>query len=256
MPKSRPTVLSFAGFDPSGGAGILADIKTMEANKVYGMAVPTALTWQNESEFESVEWITVEKIISQAELLFKKSDISFVKIGLVQNAAVLSEIVQFLSAKVKQPKIIWDPILKASAGFDFHTHSDLASWTSVLPNLFMITPNWDEVSWLSGGLSGADAALSLASHSHVFLKGGHRPDKLGYDTLFLKKGDGTDVKQVSFRPKTKYATPKHGSGCVLSSALTALTARGYPLQRACLMAKQDTANVLESNAGLLGWHKM
>ena len=85
----------------------------------------------------------------------------------------------------------------------------------------------------------------------MFLKGGHAEKKVGYDTLFLKEG-----KQFSFRPKTKNIFSKHGSGCVLSSALTANLAKGEDLQRACLKAKQYTERILSSNKTLLGYHKI
>ena len=77
MPRTRPTVLSIAGYDPCGGAGLLADIKTFEANKVYGLGVISAITWQNESSFEKVEWLNPNKIISQIALLLKKSKVEF-----------------------------------------------------------------------------------------------------------------------------------------------------------------------------------
>ena len=116
----RPYVLSIAGFDPSGGAGVLADVKTFEANKVYGFGVMSALTFQNDSEFEKVEWIPLEKIMEQISVLQKRFQFEYIKIGLIENLEVLNQLILNLKSNISNPKIIWDPILKATAGFDFH----------------------------------------------------------------------------------------------------------------------------------------
>ena len=257
MPRTRPTVLSIAGYDPCGGAGLLADIKTFEANKVYGLGVISAITWQNESSFEKVEWLNPNKIISQIALLLKKSKVEFVKIGLIENVATLHAIVHYLTEQDERIKIIWDPILGASAGFDFHSGSSLEDWKKILPKLYLVIPNWQEASWLSGGKWGVDAALYLAHSCHVFLKGGHNPDKEGYDYLFARRPAASIPQtQHSFKPKQKNVAPKHGSGCVLSAGIVAYLAKGYSLHRACLMAKTYTGKFLASNESLLGWHKL
>lgn len=253
--RTRPTVLSVAGYDPSGGAGLLADIKTFEAIKVYGLGVMTAVTWQNESEFEKVEWLRVEDIISQLELLLRKSKIDFVKIGLVENVSTFGQIVDYLGTKGSSIKIIWDPILKASAGFDFHSTSTLSEWINYMSKLHLFTPNWNELNWLSQMEDRIKSAEEFSKYCHVFLKGGHREDKLGYDYLAVhnKYKEG---KTFSFQPKREKVFPKHGSGCVLSSAITAYLAKGYPLPKACLLAKEYVTKFLASNESLLGYHKI
>ena len=163
-------------------------------------------------------------------------------------------------------RIVWDPILKASAGFDFHQNSNLKAWQDLLPYLYLITPNWQEIAWLSGGKEGLDAAKELAQHCHVFLKGGHNSEKLGYDYLVVshqssvdsqlpERNTQYDIRTTNFRPKAKNVPPKHGSGCVLSSALTAFLARGFGEQKACLLAKEYVTRFLLSNPTLLGYHK-
>ena len=253
----RPTVLSIAGYDPSGGAGLLADIKTFEALKVYGLGVQTALTWQNESEFERIEWKPVSDVISQLELLFRKSKVDYAKIGLVENATTFGEIVDYLQVSNPKIHIIWDPILQASAGFDFHSSSSQSDWQNYLSKLYLFTPNRLELQWLSQSSDEISAAQYFARYCHVFLKGGHRVDKLGYDYLavFKEKGEANG-KTFSFRPKGERVSAKHGSGCVLSSAITAYLAQGYPLHKACLHAKGYVTRFLSSNESLLGYHKM
>src|ERR1700740_2722889 len=98
MVSKRLYVLSIAGFDPSGGAGILADIKTFESNKVYGLGVISGNTFQNDTEFKNVDWIPVEKIIGQIEILKKKFSFEYVKIGLMENFASLEVVISYLNS--------------------------------------------------------------------------------------------------------------------------------------------------------------
>src|SRR5580704_15712920 len=101
MLKPRSYVLSIAGFDPSAGAGLLADIKTFESNGVYGFGVVSGLTWQNDVEFGKVEWIDSYKIIQQISVLLRRFAIRFIKIGIVENMHVLQEIVCFLKQRIE-----------------------------------------------------------------------------------------------------------------------------------------------------------
>lgn len=251
MVSKRLYVLSIAGFDPSGGAGVLADVKTFEGNKVYGLGVMSANTFQNDTEFENVDWISAEKIIEQISILQKRFEFEFIKIGLIENLETLDKIVSYLISKNTKTKIIWDPILKASAGFEFHKQVDSVLLEKICKQLYIITPNVPEALSLGSLKDAVENAKHISKYCHVFLKGGHAEKKVGYDTLFLKEG-----KQFSFRPKTKNIFPKHGSGCVLSSALAANLAKGEDLQRACLKAKQYTERILSSNKTLLGYHKI
>ena len=248
----RPTVLTIAGFDPSAGAGVLADIKTFEALKTYGLGVVSALTWQNESEFEKTEWISADKIIHQTEILLRKSKIEFAKIGLIENWETFGQIIDFL--KNHNINIIWDPVLKAIVGFDFHSDSNVEEWKKLLPKIFLVTPNWEEAKWITSDPNVLIGVRELSSKCHFFLKGGHNSEKPGYDYLFIK-GETKGLKEFSFRPKVKDPSPKHGTGCVLSAALTSLLAKGYGLKKAGLMAKEYVAKYMVSNNTLLGYHK-
>ncbi len=251
MRVERKYVLSIAGFDPSGGAGVLADIKAFEANKVNGLGVISANTFQNDTEFKSVDWIPTEKIIEQIEILRKRFSFEYVKIGLIENLSALETIVSHLISHFPNSKIIWDPILKASAGFEFHKEIDFSLLEKVLSKMFLITPNVPEALLLGKSKLVEENGKHLSKFCNVFLKGGHNEKKIGYDTLFLKEG-----KQVSFRPKSKTISAKHGSGCVLSSAITANLAKGEGLHRTCLKAKNYTEKFLSSNKTLIGYHKL
>ena len=243
--KKRPLVLSIAGFDPTGGAGILADVKTFEQNKVLGMSVMTANTIQTEANFVSVDWIDEGIVLKQIELLLNNYSFAAVKIGLIPSLSFLLKITAL--PQLHQTKIIWDPILSASSGFDFK--HDLALLEEVLEKVHLITPNWNEVQVLAKTSDATDGAKKLSTFTNVFLKGGHSDD-LGKDYLFTKKG-----KVYPFNKMSNIATEKHGSGCILSSSLTAHIALKFPIIKACLRSKKYTSMVLESNKGLLGYHK-
>jgi hydroxymethylpyrimidine/phosphomethylpyrimidine kinase len=248
-PFSRPYVLSIAGFDPSAGAGILADIKTFEANHAYGLGVCTALTFQNDANFTGLTWIGIEDILRQTDSVLKKYKPACVKIGLIESLPVLLKLIRHIRHQLPDARIIWDPILKASAGFDFHKVIDQALLTEICSELFLITPNIPEAVELGTAGAAEMNAAELSKHCHVFLKGGHRADKTGEDILFLKNG-----KRVTYGGRPKSVFQKHGSGCILSSAIAARLAKGAELEKACLLAKDYTLTVLESNVSLLGFH--
>lgn len=250
MSKQRPYVLSIAGLDPSGGAGLIADMKTFEAHKVNGLAVCSALTWQNDVVFKKVQWVHVEEIIAQADLLFDRFKIDYVKIGLTENWQVLHHLTQYLKAKNPKVKIILDPVLKASAGFTFHDQVKEEKLFEILKNIFLITPNWDEMKALYPDQEPLSGSKVVGKYCHVFLKGGHHQENPGKDYLFYKD------KIYPFNPKKVVRFPKHGSGCVLSSAITAQLARGYKLHKACLKAKAYVTWFLASNESMLGYHKI
>ena len=248
MPKERPCVLSIAGFDPSGGAGVLADIKTFEQHKVLGMGVVTGLTFQNDSEFDGVKWVATDEILRQIEILTRKYKFEFVKVGMLESLESLEKIIS--KVKSQKSKVIWDPIIKTSSGFDIHKNFEKEKLISILKNIYLLTPNTDEIKILSGENDEMKGAKELSKYCNVFLKRGHAEKKKGYDYLFTTEGN-----VFPFRPKKLSETRKHGSGCVLSSAITANLANGLSLQRSCLKGKDYVTKFLMSNKTLLGYHK-
>lgn len=245
MSGKRKYILTIGGFDPSGGAGVLADIKTFEQHRLVGMAVNTANTVQTEDQFESVNWLPRNFIFEQLDLLLQRYRFDYIKIGLIPGIDLIPEIHE--KVKSNGTKLIWDPILKASAGFDMqHEKSHVKR---ALECVYFVTPNWEEVLWLSekdDALAGAEA---IAASCNVYLKGGHNEQDPGRDFVFWNS------KMYPLRPKTKRASAKHGSGCILSSALSANFAKGYPVLKSCLKAKEYVSEVLDSNTTLLGYHR-
>jgi hydroxymethylpyrimidine/phosphomethylpyrimidine kinase len=250
MSRTRPVVLSIAGFDPSGGAGLLADVKTLENNKVYALGIVSALTVQNDVEFKKVEWISLDKIIEQVELLQPRYKIECIKIGLIESLEVLHKLIVNLKSQIPSAKIIWDPILKASAGFEFHQQIQQELFEKICKELYLITPNFEEATRLGKSKDAFENAKHISQYCNVFLKGGHNEAKKGYDYLYTKEG-----KQFSFKPKVKEVFEKHGSGCVVSSAITAGLANDFKIHRSCLRAKEYTTQFLMSNKTLSGYHR-
>ena len=249
MAQQRPCVLSIAGFDPSGGAGILADIKTFEMHRLHGLGVATCLTYQNESRFDGVDWLPWDSIAAQLDVLLERYAVPAAKIGLIGTNDVLVTAIEKLRAFNPAMHIVWDPVMSASAGFRFHEGIDTTLLEQIARSISVMTPNWTEMQELLPGLPALEAAEHMSAWCPVLLKGGHNNEAKGYDYLF------TAGRMQRFRPKTVSAYAKHGSGCVLSSALTSALAEGYSLHRACLRAKQYTLRFIESAPGLLGFHK-
>jgi len=247
MSYIQPYVLSIAGFDPSAGAGVLADVKTFEANDVYGLAVVSALTWQNDTEFDRVQWLPVSDIAEQVSVLLRRFDIRYIKIGLIESVDVLAKLTGYLKTAIKDPVIIYDPILRASAGYEFHAVPEQLQ--TVLPELFCITPNIPEASLIFGGESLNERLEDASEHVNIYLKGGHGDEETVTDMLYTS--DHTYLFPNDRIPNGA----KHGSGCVLSAALTAQLALGKDIETAAEIANAYTHQYLGSSPTLLGVHK-
>lgn len=246
MQPGRPFVLSVAGFDPSGGAGVLADVKTFEQHQVYGFGVCSALTVQSDNAFYQVQWLGAAEIIKQIEPLATKFPLAACKIGIIQNWEVLGEVLAFLHHTAPALPVVLDPVLQASAGHIFQTGA--TGWQQVLPKLSLITPNYNEMKKLGPDKSPEETAADLSYTCPVLLKGGHHPASLGTDYLYR------NGSCMAFAPGLPAVYPKHGSGCVLSAAIAANLGLGNALPEACRRGKNYTEAFLSSNSSLLGYH--
>lgn len=241
-----PFVMSVAGFDPSSGAGVTADLRTMEACGAYGLGVCSALTFQNEDTYEGTRWIPAEEIIQQCGVLFRLHRPEVVKIGLVEDFGVLERLTEYLTAEIPDVKIIWDPILKATAGEVFHREAP-EQLHEILDKIYLITPNTEELHALFGEDADAATLQTVARRHKVNLlwKGGHNDGEWSEDCLVTPEG----MHRFTVR-KSAYA--KHGTGCMLSSAIAARLAQGIPLPEACNRAQAYVSQVIGSTDGLLG----
>lgn len=247
--KNKTYILTIAGLDPSSGAGITSDIKTFEAHNLYGLSVCTAVAVQNDKSFKDCVWMDQGIIVSQIEILFERFNISVVKIGIIQSWETLEVVIKTLKKLNPKIKIVLDPILKASSGFNFHNTSNLDVLTNILGNCYIITPNYDEIISLFPEKDLEETLSFISERTNIYLKGGHRTDKKGWDELYH-----SSIVQMNIEPGVDKIFEKHGSGCVLSSALAANLAIEVPLEDACRNAKRYTEQFLNSNESLLGDH--
>lgn len=248
MSAERPFVLSIAGFDPSGGAGVLADVKTFENLRTQGLAILTANTLQTEASFEWLDWQPAQKILQSITTLAGSYPIVAVKIGIMPSLMILSQFLELIKKLLPKAFIVWDPVIRSST-----QHLFLSDWSpqlldKVLANIDLITPNYIEATALIK-TNAQQAALFMAQQTNVLLKGGHNPQELGTDYLFTN-----NKETFRMAPNQSLAYAKHGSGCVLSSAIAAYIALGLSLKEACKQAKNYTHNFLSSHPSLRGHH--
>ena len=249
METNRPVVMSIAGFDPCGGAGILADIKTFEQLKVYGLGINTAQTVQTENDFISIRWEAENDILKALGTMLAHYDVKAIKIGIVENIDTLNRIVAFIHQKDAAIKIIIDTVIKSSSGFNFwNENTNETLLFDIMSKSFLITPNYNEVLQLMPAVNSKDAAQKLAAWCNVLLKGGHNREDIGVDYLYTKN----DIRKLV--ASTTAISAKHGSGCVLSAAITANLALGFDLVTSCTNAKRYIEQFLASNNTLLGYH--
>jgi hydroxymethylpyrimidine/phosphomethylpyrimidine kinase len=236
--------MSIAGYDPSGGAGVLADIKVFEQHKTYGFAVITSNTLQDDEEVRSVEWIPVEDIKKQIDIILNKFKVDVFKIGIMKNTDTFIALKDHVHQKDPSVKIVWDPILASTSGFKFL--EGVKRIERLLEHVFVVTPNLPEFKILFGH---EEKALQLSHKTAVYLKGGHNEHaQKGTDELF-NKGRKTVLK-----PSSNNISSKHGSGCILSSAIAANLALGQNLEQSAERAKAYTEKTLASNQTLLAYH--
>ncbi|NCI46415.1 hydroxymethylpyrimidine/phosphomethylpyrimidine kinase [Sediminibacterium soli] len=241
--------MSIGGIDPCGGAGLFADIKTFEQHKVYGLAVPTAITLQTEESFHVIRWENQEAILQAIEVMCTHYRVEAVKIGIVENLKSLFQIVTTIRRFHTGAKIIVDPVIRSSTGFPFwEKEAGQELLCEIFKKIDLLTPNCQELVQLENEPDTRKAAKKIADYCNVLLKGGHNPDEPGVDYLFTRNS----VSRLL--PISGLVFPKHGSGCVLASSITANLAIGYELTNAVRNAKKYTESFLVTNPSLLGYH--
>ncbi len=244
----RPYVLTIAGHDPSNGAGIGSDLKAIEIHQAYGLSVVTAITYQNANHFEGVKWLSANEIIQQLRSLLEQHPPQTIKIGLIESALSLKEVLSFIKTSWPEAVVIWDPIIKATAGFTFHEDLHLSINEIIEGQIDLITPNQPEYLQLFRSQNPQKIANSLGCR--ILLKGGH--------------SSGTSVSDILYTPNEKPYhilserlpdnRQKHGTGCVLSSAIAANLANGLSFNKACFEAHFYVKSFIASATGLLGYH--
>jgi hydroxymethylpyrimidine/phosphomethylpyrimidine kinase len=248
MSTNRPLLLSIAGFDPTGGAGVLADIKTFEQHQVAGFAIITANTIQTENKFQDIQWTDLSYVIRSIETLFESYEIKMVKIGIVPSLHYLNEILSTIRLLSPTTKIVWDPVLKSTTKFEFMSINERLDLNKILSKIDLITPNYNEIEVLFPGFVLDKLWLHLKIPTSILLKGGHNPSDIGTDRLFIED------RIIDLLPSNKKCFEKHGSGCVLSSAITANLGMDQTIEEACKNAKIYIEKFLSSTSTLIGYH--
>lgn len=238
-PDRIPNVLSVAGSDPSGGAGIQADLKTFSARRCYGMAAITALTAQNTRGVSGVHLVPPAFVQQQLATIFADVRVDAVKIGMIATADIALAVADALAAESHVPTVL-DPVMIAKGGAALLRDEAIdVVRTHLLPRATLITPNLPEAARLLGVhvattrdemATQANALLALGPAA-VLLKGGHLEGGESPDCLVT----ANDVRW--FESPRVHTTHTHGTGCTLSAAITAELAHGASLHEATRTSK-------------------
>ena len=241
-----PNVLSIAGSDPSGGAGIQADIKAISANGAFAMAAITALTAQNTQGVTAIHLVPSDFVKGQIAAIFEDIRVDAVKIGMIANAGIAAAVAQSLQAQTGIP-IVLDPVMIAKGGAAL-LQADAVNTLrdTLLPMATLLTPNLPEAAHLLGTkpattraeMAAQGLALCALGPQAVLMKGGHLDGAESPDCLV------TTDDVTWFEAARTQTVNNHGTGCTLSSALAAQLAHGQTPTAATTAAKSYVANAI------------
>ncbi|MHA7155691.1 bifunctional hydroxymethylpyrimidine kinase/phosphomethylpyrimidine kinase [Arthrobacter sp. TMN-50] len=272
--RSIPRVLSIAGTDPTGGAGIQADLKSIAALGGYGMAVVTSLVAQNTRGVRSVHTPPARFLAEQLEAVSDDVAIDAVKIGMLADAATIAVVRDWLD-RVRPPVVVLDPVMIATSGDRLLASNAEAALRELVSQADLVTPNLPELAglldepvaadWLAAIEQGRN--LSRACGTVVLVKGGHlagetSPDAL-VDAMSVVGATGGDVVEFSSPRVTTKNT--HGTGCSLSSAVATVMARTGEWSVAVSQAKDwlqdalihaDELHVGQGNGPINHFHRL
>jgi len=254
MAANPPVVLTIAGFDPSSGAGITADIKTIAAHECYGVSCITALTIQSTQGVRRVEGVDPSIIAETLQELVSDLAVGAVHIGMLGNGQVVEVVADFLS-QARLPHVVLDPILKSSSGADL---LDAAGTRLLLERLVplaeLVTPNLDEASALTGmavtnldQMGEAAARLHSLGAANVVVTGGH----LEKATDLLSFATARGIEKEVFKADRQRSNSTHGTGCAFATAMACHLAHGRGLPEAVLLSKAYVSAAI-ANAHPLG----
>ncbi len=249
---SPPCVVTIAGTDPSGGAGIQADIKVISATGGYAASVITALCAQNTQGVQAIEAVSADFVRQQMQSVFSDLNVRAVKIGMLHEARIIDAVSSELE-KFKPINMVFDPVMVAKDGsllLDLDTIAFLKE--SLFRLITLITPNIFEAEHLLGADITTLAEMELAAvtigkqfNISVLLKGGHLSGQQSSDVLYNIQGDAC----CWFHAERTHTKNTHGTGCSLSSAIASYLAQGCSLSQAVDIAKQYITKAIQSGAG-------
>lgn len=251
-PDAIPTVLTIAGSDPSGGAGIQADLKTFTAAGVYGASVITALTAQNTQTVTAAMAIPADFVKKQLDSVLSDIRVDVIKLGMLPDASICKTIAPYLD----NYPVVCDPVMISTSGCSLIDDPAVLALTElIIPRSDYITPNLDELNALYGKeisdikTAGLELLDRFDTLSGIVLKGGHI-DTTGdavTDILLLK--DGSRIREV-IEILPRYRTKNtHGTGCTFASALAAFLAQKQDPSTAFSMAVHFTNHLIDISKG-------
>ena len=254
MPQAPPVVLTIAGFDPSSGAGVTADIKTIAAHGCYGVACITALTVQSTAGVRRVEPVNAGLVAETLTELTADIEIAAVHVGMLGSGKVARAVAEFL-AKAKLPNVVLDPILKSSSGANLLDGSGARLLLEkLLPLATVVTPNLDEASALTGlAVTNLEQMRAAANKLHALgaaalvVTGGHLEKATDLLSFTSRRG----IEQEVFKSDRQRSNSTHGTGCAFATAVACHLAQGRGLPEAVLLAKAYVTAAI-SNAQPLG----
>jgi hydroxymethylpyrimidine/phosphomethylpyrimidine kinase len=256
MPEKLPIILTIAGFDPSSGAGVTADIKTIAAHACFGVACITAMTVQSTTGVKRVEVVEPGLVTETLEELAADLDIAAVHIGMLGSGKVVKAVADFLfspsanrpgnrlsnqTGKARLPNIVLDPILKSSSGADLlDTAGTRLLIERLIPLADMVTPNVDEAAAITGiqvrnldEMKAASAKLHEMGASATVITGGHLDKAIDLLSFTTRRG----IEQEIFKAERQRSNSTHGTGCAFSTAMACHLALGRGFAEAALLAK-------------------
>lgn len=260
--ESKPVVLTIAGFDPSGGAGIIADIRTIESFGCTAVAAITSVTFQNAEKFFGATHQSAESVRRQVEAIAGAFDLSGMKIGMLPTTEIVREVVRLIRER-NLPAPVVDPVMESTSGGRLMEDDAFEAFvTELLPLARVVTPNIPEAEKLAGmnirnegEMRQAAARIRELGARAVLVKGGHleeqrsnvrgqRSENTEREAIDLLDDDG----QVTvFRSEWIEAPNVRGTGCMLSSAIAASLAKGSDLNEAVTTAKQFVSDRIRSS---------
>lgn len=253
MIKSKPVALVFSGSDPTGGAGLQADVLTLAQLNCHPLTVVTSITSQDTSRVHSVSPVNPKLIREQAKVLLEDIAIDVIKIGMIPNIDALQEIMLVLRKFPSKP-VVLDPVLSSGGGYTFGSKLLVEKIVKdLLPRCLVVTPNTNEIIGLSGlnhevlspvHLNNKASELIECGVGFVLLTGTHADRKDVKNSLFDKAG------LVDSWVWPRLMNEYHGSGCTLASAIAAFIANGSSVSEAVGEAQQFTWKSLETGFGI------
>jgi hydroxymethylpyrimidine/phosphomethylpyrimidine kinase len=247
----QPVCLTIAGLDPSGGAGVVADIKTFAAFGCFGAAAIASVTFQNTTGVFGAENMWAKTVRQQLEPVFDDYDVGAVKTGMLPTKEIIETVAEIIQERMPKYFVV-DPVVRSTSGFDLINDAALAVLCEMLfPLATIVTPNLPEAERITGteitdaeSLRFAADKIRSMGATNLLIKGGHSAGRRAIDTLFYEGG------VHEFDSEFIKTTSTHGTGCTLATAIAANLALGKELYASIRSAKDYVTEAIRTAPGI------